>query len=364
MESTVHFTDMRVEDGDSLMDKLRRLVDAAGIGRMDLKKKFVAIKMHFGEYGNLAFLRHQYAKVISDKVRSMGGVPFLTDCNTLYAGNRKNALEHLETAYKNGFHPYSTGCHVIIGDGLKGNDEVEIPIDGEYVRSAKIGRAVHDADAVITLTHFKCHELSGIGGAIKNLGMGCASRAGKMEQHSEGVPRVDAESCVGCGRCVKECAHGAMSIVDGKARVGEGCVGCGGCISACRFDAVKPAMDQANEIMCRKMAEYAAAAVLGKPNFHVSLIVDVSPLCDCRRGNDAPIIPDVGMLASYDPVALDMACSDLSMEQPVIRGSAGDVGGEGDLFTRVQPGSEWYAAIDQGERVGLGTSKYRIIRVD
>ena len=173
--------------------------------------KFVAIKMHFGELGNISYLRPNYAKAVADVVKEFGGKPFLTDCNTMYPGSRKNALEHLECAWENGFTPLSVGCPVIIGDGLKGTDDIEVPVKGgEYVKAAKIGRAVMDADIFISLTHFKGHEMTGFGGTIKNIGMGCGSRAGKTEQHCSGKPYIKERKCRGCRRCQKECANGGL----------------------------------------------------------------------------------------------------------------------------------------------------------
>ena len=204
--SKVYFTDLRAKPGTNLLQKLEKLIRTAGIGEIDFERKMTAIKLHFGEPGNLSFLRPNYAKVVADVVKSLGGVPFLTDCNTLYVGRRKNALEHLESAYENGFSPFSTGCQIIIGDGLKGTDDVEVPVEGgTYVKNAKIGRAIMDADVFISLTHFKGHEQAGFGGALKNIGMGCGSRAGKMEQHSAGKPVVRQGRCVGCGMCAAVC---------------------------------------------------------------------------------------------------------------------------------------------------------------
>ena len=209
--SAVYFTDFRCQVGTSLTEKLRRLCIAAGIKNIDMDGRFVAIKMHFGELGNLAFLRPNYAKVVADLCKEQGGMPFLTDCNTLYPGSRKNALEHLTCAQLNGFWPMTTGCQILIGDGLRGTDEVEVPVpNGEYCKTAKIGRAIMDADVFISLNHFKGHESTGFGGAIKNIGMGCGSRAGKMEQHSSGAPAVQRELCRGCGRCAKECGSDAI----------------------------------------------------------------------------------------------------------------------------------------------------------
>ena len=183
--SKVYFTDFRTKVfGDSIQCKLERLIKKAGMLDIDFNNKFVAIKIHFGETGNLAFLRPNYARTVVDLIKQQGGKPFLTDCNTLYVGGRKNALEHMEAAYMNGFSPFSTNCHLIIADGLKGTDDIEVPVNGEYVKNAKIGRAIMDADIIISLNHFKGHEQAGFGGALKNLGMGCGSRAGKMEMHS------------------------------------------------------------------------------------------------------------------------------------------------------------------------------------
>ena len=200
-KSKVYFTNLRTTFDCNLLQKLKKLITAAGIGNIDFTNKYAAIKIHFGEPGNLAFLRPNYAKVVADTVKELGGKPFLTDCNTLYVGGRKNALDHLDAAYENGFSPFSTGCHVLIADGLKGTDETLVPIAGDYVKEAKIGTAIMDADVFISLTHFKGHEATGFGGCLKNIGMGCGSRAGKMEMHSSGKPHVAQEKCVGCGSC-------------------------------------------------------------------------------------------------------------------------------------------------------------------
>ena len=191
MASKVYWADLRTDYRENLPQKLTRLMKTAGMGQIDFEGKFTAIKLHFGEPGNLAFLRPNWAKTVADFVKERGGKPFLTDCNTLYVGGRKNALDHMDAAMLNGFSPLSTGCQIIIADGLKGNDEAEVPVrGGEYVEKARIGRAVMDADVFISLSHFKGHEEAGFGGTLKNIGMGCGSRAGKMEQHNAGKPHV------------------------------------------------------------------------------------------------------------------------------------------------------------------------------
>jgi uncharacterized Fe-S center protein len=366
-KSKVYFTNLRCSYNNNLLQKLERLVKKAGIENIDFNNKFTAIKLHFGEPGNLAFLRPNYAAVIADVVKKLGGKPFLTDCNTLYVGGRKNALDHLDAAYQNGFSPLTTGCHVIIADGLKGTDEILIPVEnGEYVKEAKIGRAVMDADVFISLNHFKGHECTGFGGALKNIGMGCGSRAGKMEMHSAGKPFVNAEVCIGCGRCIKICAHDAPSITSKKASIDhEKCVGCGRCIGVCPEDAVEAAGDESFDILDKKIAEYSWAVLNGRPHFHISLVVDVSPYCDCHAENDMPIVPDVGMFASFDPVALDMACADAVNRQPVMSGSllAEREHVHHDHFTNVTPETNWIVTLDHSVKLGLGNKEYELIEV-
>lgn len=371
--SKVYMTDLRCRPGVSLLNKLEKLMRTAGIGEINFERKLVAIKMHFGEPGNLAFLRPNYAKVVADVVKSLGGVPFLTDCNTLYPGRRKNALEHLDAAYENGFSPLSTGCQVIIGDGLRGNDDVEVPVEGaEYIQTAKIGKAIMEADVIISLSHFKGHEQTGFGGAIKNLGMGCGSRRGKMEQHAQGKPMVAPRRCVGCRRCATQCAHGAITFgEDRKASIDwDKCVGCGRCIAVCNTDAIRPGNDAAMEELGCRMAEYAKAVVDGRPQFHISLVIDVSPYCDCHGENDMAILPDVGMFASFDPVALDQACADACLKQEPIPGSLLDdnMHADGfcdhhDHFKNTTPETDWKSCLEHAEKIGLGSRSYELIRV-
>ena len=372
-QAKVYYSDLRCRPGVSLLDKLKKLIRRAGIGEIDFDHKLVAIKMHFGEPGNLAFLRPNYAKAVADVVKELGGIPFLTDCNTLYPGRRKNALEHLDAAYENGFTPLSTGCQVIIGDGLRGNDDVEVPVAGaEYIQTAKIGKAIMEADVVISLSHFKGHEQTGFGGAIKNLGMGCGSRRGKMEQHAQGKPKVKASRCVGCRKCTTQCAHDAIAFdAEGKASINwNKCVGCGRCIAVCNTDAIRAGNDCAMEELGCRMAEYAKAVVDGRPQFHISLVIDVSPYCDCHGENDVPILPDVGMFASADPVALDQACADACLRQQPIPGSHLDeqLRREGfcdhhDPFINSMPDTDWRVCLAHCEKIGVGSRTYELIEV-
>lgn len=369
MASKVYFADLRADVHENLQQKLTRLMKTAGMGDIDFRDKFVAIKLHFGEPGNLAFLRPNWARTVADFVKERGGKPFLTDCNTLYVGGRKNALDHMDSAMLNGFNPMTTGCQIIIGDGLKGSDEVEVPVvGGEYVKNAKIGRAVMDADVFISLTHFKGHEEAGFGGCLKNIGMGCGSRAGKMEQHNAGKPHVAQKHCIGCGQCRKICAHGAPIITDGKAHIDhDRCVGCGRCIAVCPKDAVRIDWDESTTNLNCKIAEYTKAVVDGRPCFHISLVIDVSPNCDCRPENDMAIVPNVGMFASFDPVALDMACVDAVNAQTPLRGSAADDAHAKahvhDHFQRLHPDTNWRSCLEHGEKIGIGTREYELIKI-
>lgn len=368
--SKVYFTDFRTQIDVPITEKLKKLCRKAGMMDIDMDGKFVAVKMHFGELGNLAYLRPNYARAVADLIKENKGVPFLTDCNTLYPGSRRNAVEHLECAGINGFNPITTGCQIIIGDGLRGTDDIDVPVpNGEYCKEAHIGRAVMDADIFISLTHFKGHEMTGFGGAIKNIGMGCGSRAGKMDQHKDGKPHVDPELCRGCGRCARECGSDAISYQNRKAFINEDiCKGCGRCIGACSFDAISNDNENAIETLCCKMAEYASAVCHGRPTFHISLINDVSPNCDCHSENDAPILPNIGMFASFDPIALDQACADACLKAAPLPNSqlSDNLNRPGwnwqhDNFKDNNPDIHWKETLEHGEKIGLGTRDYELI---
>ena len=373
-KAKVYFTDFRTKaNGDGLPTKLKKLIKKAGLANLDLDGKFVAIKMHFGELGNISYLRPNYARAVVDVVKELGGKPFLTDCNTLYPGSRKNALEHLYCAWENGFTPLTVGCPILIGDGLKGTDEVEIPVEGgEYVEKAKIGRAVMDADIFISLNHFKGHENAGFGGAIKNIGMGCGSRAGKCEQHISGQPTISEKRCRGCKKCMDLCANNGLIFNEETKKMSvdkEHCLGCGRCIGACNFDAISFEDFHAPKLLNCKMAEYAKAVLAGRPHFHISLIVDVSPNCDCHCENDAPILPNIGMFVSKDPLALDQACVDACMAATPLPGSQlydrmqrPDFHDYHDHFKNSTPESEWKSCLEHAEKIGLGTRVYELIK--
>ena len=371
-KAKVYFTDFRTKPNVSQGVKLQKLCRQAGLGRIDFEGKFVAIKLHFGELGNFAYIRPNYVKAVADLVKELGGKPFLTDCNTLYPGSRKNAVDHLLNADINGFNYMTTGCHNIIADGLKGTDDVVVPVpNGVYCKEAYIDRALYDADVIIVLSHFKGHEVAGFGGAVKNLGMGGGSRAGKMQQHNEGKPSVDPDACRMCRQCAKQCGSDAISYDSGKAYIDPDlCKGCGRCIGVCAFDAIYTNFDSVSEALGRKMAEYTAAIAAGKPVFWINMIMDVSPDCDCHGENDAPILPNLGMLASFDAVALDQACADLCLKadplpnsQLTDRLSDPHAHTHHDPFKDVHPNTSWRECLEHAEKIGLGTREYELVRM-
>lgn len=362
-KAKVYFTSFETTLEENIQQKFSRLLLTAGLDQIDFENKYVAIKLHFGEPGNMAYLRPHYARTLVDLIKQLGGKPFLTDCNTLYVGGRSNALDHLESAYQNGYNPYNLGCHLIIGDGLRGTDQVEVPVEGEYVHNAKIGRALMDADIVISLAHFKGHEGAGFGGTIKNMGMGCGSRGGKMEMHSSRKPQVKAEQCIGCGSCRKNCAHDAPVIESGKMQIDlDRCVGCGRCIGVCPTNAIYAIEDASSTVLNCKMAEYTKAVVQGRPAFFINVICDVSPYCDCYGVNHPPIIPNVGMLASFDPVAIDAASGSLCNQAPR-NANVTFAGNTQDLFTDLYPATNWRAQITHGKKIGLGTDEYDLVEI-
>ena len=374
-KSKVYFSDFRTKAyGMNMPDKFKKLIKLAGIDKIDMENKIVAIKMHFGELGNISYLRPNYARALVEVIKELGGKPFLTDCNTLYPGYRKNALEHLECAWANGFTPLTVGCPIIIGDGVKGTDDILVPVEGgEYVKEAKIGRAVMDADIIISLSHFKGHEEAGFGGCIKNLGMGCGSRAGKAEMHNYDKPEIDLKLCHGCRICQKECANNGLVFDENTRKMHidtNNCLGCGRCLGACNFDAISFTKSNSVEVLDCKMAEYTKAILQGRDNFHISIIVDVSPYCDCHSENDAPILPNIGMFASFDPVAIDQACADACLAATPIENSlVGDNMKKIDFvdykdpFKNSIPASEWRAQLEHGEKIGLGSRDYELVNI-
>jgi uncharacterized Fe-S center protein len=366
--STVYFADMRAGHKENLFDKISKLLTLAGLESCVAADDLTAVKIHFGEKGNSAFIRPIFARRVVEEIKKLGARPFLTDSSTLYPGERKEAISALTCAIENGFGYACVNAPLIISDGLRGVTETEVTIDGELLKKVYIGTEIVEADSLVVMTHFKCHELTGFGGAIKNLGMGCASRKGKLVQHSTVAPKVAEKHCTGCGLCPRSCAHDAIVITGGKAVIDPlKCAGCSRCITVCPVKAINIQWNEAADLVMQKMAEYAMGAVSGKSGrtVYINFITQVSPACDCYGHADAPIVNDIGICASVDPVAIDQACADLVNGARGNEGSALQSGHEpgGDKFRGCWPEIPWEVQLEHGEKVGLGRRKYELVRI-
>jgi uncharacterized Fe-S center protein len=368
MESTVYFTDMRAGHKENLFGKIGRLMESCGLAEIVKPGDLVAVKLHFGERGNHTFIRPVFIRRVVEEIKKQAAKPFLTDSSTLYPGERKEAVSALSCAIENGFAYAVVGAPLVMCDGIKGQNAVQVPIKGELLSTVSIGAEIVEADALVTVSHFKCHELTGFGGALKNLGMGCSSRAGKMQQHSTVAPKVAEKFCNGCGLCLKSCAHDAIAFFEGKAKIDPiACVGCSRCITACPQKAINVQWNESSALVMRKMAEYAAGALAGKggKTLFINFITQVSPACDCYGHADAPIVNDIGICASIDPVALDQACADLVNGSQGNQNTALASGHEpgGDKFRGVHPEIDWEVQLDHGEKMGIGRRAYNLVRI-
>jgi uncharacterized Fe-S center protein len=367
-KAPVYFVDMRADIESGVIDRLRKALGRAGVLKIAGEGDLVAVKMHFGERGSTAYIRTPYVGAVIEELTTSGCRPFLTDTNTLYVGSRSDSVSHLGTAMKNGFAYASVGAPVIIADGLKGGNHEVVPIKGKHFTEVKIASEIARADAMVVLSHFKGHEFTGFGGAIKNLGMGCGSRAGKLAMHSDVRPRVSIDRCVGCAKCVGWCPVRAISLKRKKADIDPGiCIGCAECIVVCPESAIRIQWGSSTSRLQEKMAEYAAGAAKtkGRKIAFVNFITDVSPQCDCYPFSDAPIVPNVGILLSMDPVAIDQASVDLINKQPGVKGSALKPGRKktDDKFGSLYPDVDWTIQIEHARSLGLGSKTYKLIKV-
>ncbi len=367
--SEVYFADLRADrPSQSVPQKISRLFKAAGLADTFHKGDLVAIKSHFGETGSTSFLRPQYVSSVVDLVAAKGGKPFLTDCNTLYVGGRANAVDHLTLAAKHGFMPPVVNAPMVIGDGLSGHDQYEIPVNLKHCKTVKVGSVVEHTDSIICVSHVKGHMMTSIGGALKNLGMGFGSRAGKLEMHHNVRPVVKAPSCKACGECVRHCPAGAISIVDKKARIERSkCIGCGECFVSCFNDAIEPGKWTRPEELEERIVEYCYGIINAKGRErmgYVSFIVDVTPHCDCVPWSDMPIVPDVGILASKDIVSIDHAAIDLINAQIGLPGSVlkKRMGSGEDKLSELYS-VDWKPQLEYAESLGLGEQKYQLLKV-
>jgi uncharacterized Fe-S center protein len=369
MASKVYFASARTRSHtDNKIAKIRRLAEAAGLAGIVAKGDLAAVKLHFGEHGNDTHLKPVYVRQIVDAVRELGGKPFLTDTNTLYSGSRINAVDHLLTAFEHGFAYSVVNAPVIIADGLKGGNAVQVAIDRKRFSEVTIARDVHDADAMVVMTHFKGHMIAGFGGSIKNLAMGCAPGKGKLAQHSPRLT-VDKDKCIGCGLCQEVCPAGAAKVGDdGKCFVSpELCIGCFECCTVCPEKAVAPDWFRDVPEFMERMTEYAFGAVRNKAGkvLFLNFLENITPDCDCVPWSDTAMVADIGILASTDPVAIDKASYDLVTGQASLAGcKLEQPAGPGvDKFKAAWEHTQGLIQITYGVEIGLGSADYEIVEI-
>ncbi len=357
MRSEVFLVRCTMADGiPALQECVEVLLKESGCLDVVETKALVAVKVHFGEAGQKTFVPPALVKPVVDGVKSRGGLPFLTDTNTLYTGRRSNSVLHIELAHEHGFSLESTGAPVIIADGLQGDAEVEVEVNGRYYGRVGIAEGAARADVLVSVTHVTGHPGTGMGGVLKNLGMGLSSRKGKLAQHSRSKPRVDESACTGCGRCIPMCPAEAIGFTaEGRARIDDNvCIGCGECLAVCRFGAVKFSWDQASEDLQRRIVEHAMGVLNTKRgrHAHVVFLINMTKGCDCFGKPMEPLISDVGIAAGRDPVALDAAVLDLA------RAEDGRMLAEaawGGVDPRVQ--------VEYADAIGLGSADYELVEV-
>lgn len=340
---------------DTVKQKLAALIDASKVLSCVKPGDLAAVKIHFGEEGNAGYVDPEYAGVICRHLLQRKAVPFLSDANTLYVGRRMNSRDHLQIALEHGFTCDVTGAEIDIPDDGIAENTVEVPVNQKYIKTAMIALPFVRAQAFVGIAHFKGHLMAGFGGALKNVGMGCATRKGKLAQHSDVAPFVVTKHCTACRTCTEVCPVQAVMIKDGAAVIDSAkCIGCASCLGACRFHAVNVDWEAGGERLLPKMVEYAKAvldAKKGKAAFF-NFATHITAECDCMAQNDPSIVPDIGILASSDPVAIDKASYDLVLQSA-----------KKNIFTEIHPHSDGMKQLEYAARVNLGNLDYRLIEV-
>lgn len=343
------------EPDESLSEKARKVYLAAGLQEKLSPEDFVALKIHFGEKNNSGHIQPAWLRGLAREIGKKTPRAFLTDSNTLYVGARSNSVDHIHLAWTHGFRPEVISLPVIIADGLIGRDKDEAVGRHGRVKAAKIASAILASDALVGLTHVTGHLQTGIGASIKNLGMGCASRAGKLDQHSVVHPRVNPKSCRDCGLCSEFCPAEAIVQAEGHVVIdGPKCIGCGECMVVCKFGAIRVSWDEDTRRVQEKVAEYALLVKrhFGEKVVFLNFLIKVTKDCDCMAKDQPRIVEDIGLLASRDPVAVDKAAADLVLERS--RGR--------DVF-RAGYDVDWSVQFAHGEAIGLGSTAYALTEI-
>ncbi len=355
MKSTVYFVRITPVDGETeINQKLKLLIEESKVLDFIRPKEKTAIKLHFGEQGNTGFVRPEHVRVICDAALERGGDIFLSDTNTLYRGRRLNCQDHLNLAYEHGFTREITHAPVVIPDDTREENVANVQIDQKYIKSAKVAGVFIEADGFIAVNHFKGHILTGFGGALKNVGMGCASRQGKLAQHCNAAPVIYAEKCIGCGECEIICPVKAVKLVDKKSTVDtKKCIGCASCLAVCPTMAMFIDFKAGSQVQ-DKMVEYSLAVLKDKKkkSGFINFAVKINKECDCWGMENPRIGPDVGILASNDPVSIDQASFDL-----VIRESGKDI------FKEAHPEQDGTKQLKYAQSIGLGSRDYALVEL-
>lgn len=355
--SKVYFVAVEESDGiQAVGRKLARLLDESKILNFIGKDEDVAIKIHFGEEGNVGHVRPEYARVVSDGVRKRSAKPFFTDTNTLYRGKRANPEDHKRIAREHGFTPEACGADIVIPDDIIKANTADVPVDGNFIKIAKVAKLFLDADAIVDIAHFKGHLMTGFGGALKNIGMGCATREGKLAQHSEVAPIIDTNTCTACMECAKVCPADAIYLNGRSACVDSSkCIGCASCIAACAHEGIDVDWEAAGDDVGQKMVEYSRAVLKNKKGkcAFINFAVKITKECDCLAKDDPRISPDIGIFASLDPVAIDKACFDS------VVAACGK-----DIFREAHPKRDGMKQLQHAQRMGLGEMDYELIKVE
>ncbi len=366
MRSVVYFAGLRARDpGQSTAVKVRMLFDRAGFADCIVPGAPAAIKIHFGEVGNDSFISPVFARQVVDRIREHGGRPFLTDSNTLYLGSRSDAVNHVTTALEHGFSYATVRAPVIIADGLAGNNMREIRIGKNHFSRVLISGDIADVSSLVVMSHFKGHEPAGFGGAIKNLAMGCAPPKGKQEQHTA-RPQTLEGRCVGCGECTLVCPRSAIRLEERRSSIDwDRCIGCFECMTICPEQAIGIDWETEIPVFIERMVEYAYGAALGKKTGYFNFLTNITPDCDCVGWSDAPVVPDIGILASRDPVAIDAASFDLVNRQAGLKNSflKRNFGEGEDKFKGMRRNTDGYRQIRYAEEIGLGSASYRLVEI-
>ncbi len=357
MKSKVYF--IAVDEADntvSVADKLKRLLEESNILDFIQEKENIAVKLHFGEEGNTGYVRPDYVRVICEGILNKQAICFLTDTNTLYRGRRTNSRDHLKLAYEHGFAPDKVKAQVIIPDDTLKTAVKEVDINQRFIKKAFVSGIFLDSDGIIDVAHFKGHIMNGFGGAIKNIGMGCAARQGKLAQHSDVSPFVIRNNCVGCSACDSVCPVKAIIIKDKKSIIDNlKCIGCASCIAACKYNAIEINWEVGGRSIQEKMVEYTKA-VLDKKKQKLACLnfaIKITKECDCMAKDDPRISPDVGIFASSDPVSIDKACLDK------IISACGK-----DIFREAHPKRDGMKQLEYAQELGLGSMDYELIEVN